>query len=99
MQLIIIVILSIKNISSYLFACMHAASLQLCSTLCGSMDCMASESSVHGIVQAKKIGAGCHFLLQKAFICLYKGFIKLSHDLKWSLFTIIVCLSVLMILA
>ena len=33
--------------------CAHAKSLQLCHTLCNSMDCGLSGSSVHGILQAR----------------------------------------------
>ena len=34
-------------------ACMHAKSLQLCPTLCDSMDCNPPGSSVYGILQAR----------------------------------------------
>ena len=33
--------------------CMSAKSLQLCPTLCGSMNCGLPGSSVHGILQAR----------------------------------------------
>ena len=33
--------------------CMRAVSLQLCPTLCNSMDCSPPGSSVHGILEAK----------------------------------------------
>ena len=33
--------------------CMHAKSFQLCTTLCGPMDCSPPGSSVHGILQAR----------------------------------------------
>ena len=33
--------------------CMHAKSLQLCPTLCDTMDCNLPDSSVHGILQAR----------------------------------------------
>ena len=33
--------------------CMCAKSLQLCLTLCDSMDCSPPGSSIHGILQAK----------------------------------------------
>ena len=33
--------------------CLHAKSLQLCSTLCDPMDCSPPGSSVHGILQAR----------------------------------------------
>ena len=35
--------------------CVHAKSLQLCSTLCNSMDCSPPGSSVHGILQARML--------------------------------------------
>ena len=36
---------------------------KLCPTLCDPMDCSLPGSSVHGILQGKNTGAGCHFLL------------------------------------
>ena len=38
--------------------------LQLCPTLCNSMDCSPPGSSVHGILQSKNTVVGCHSLLQ-----------------------------------
>ena len=38
---------------------------QLCLTLCDPMDCSLPGSSVHGTLQAKNIGVGCHVLLQQ----------------------------------
>ena len=32
------------------------------------MDCSPPGSSVHGIIQAKNTGVGCHFLLQGIFL-------------------------------
>ena len=43
---------------------MPIKSLQSCPTLCNSMDCTLQGSSVHGILQAKDTGVGCHSLLQ-----------------------------------
>ena len=37
---------------------------QSCLTLCNPMDCSPPGSSVHGILQGKNTGVGCHFLLQ-----------------------------------
>ena len=37
----------------FLFAYMHAKQLQLCLTLCDSMDCSPPDSSVHRILQAR----------------------------------------------
>ena len=37
---------------------------QSCPTLHDPMDCSWPVSSVHGILQAKNTGMGCHFLLQ-----------------------------------
>ena len=34
-------------------ACMHAKSLQLCLTLCNTMDMQSAGSSVHGNIQAR----------------------------------------------
>ena len=41
---------------------------QLCPTLCNPMDCSLPGSSVHGILQAKNTGMGCHSLLQRVFL-------------------------------
>ena len=35
---------------------------QSCPTLCDPVDCSPPGSSVHGILQAKNTGVGCHFL-------------------------------------
>ena len=40
---------------------------QLCPTLCDPVDCRSPGSSVHGILQARITGVGCHFLLQGFF--------------------------------
>ena len=40
-----------------------AKSLQSCLTLCNPIDSSPLSSSVHGILQARNIGVGCHFLL------------------------------------
>ena len=40
---------------------------QLCPTLCDPMYCILPGSSVHGDSLGKKIGVGCHFLLQGIF--------------------------------
>ena len=40
---------------------------QLCPTLCNLIDCSSPGSSVHGIVQARNTGVGCHALLQGIF--------------------------------
>ena len=45
-------------------ACVSVQSLQLCPTLCDPVDCSPSDSSVHGILQARALGMGCHPLLQ-----------------------------------
>ena len=40
-------------------------SCSVCPTLCEPMDCSPPVGSfIHGVFQAKKTGAGCHFLLQ-----------------------------------
>ena len=48
-------------------ACLHAKSLQLCLTLCYTMDYNPPGSSVHGLLQARNIAVGCHALLQVIF--------------------------------
>ena len=50
-----------------IYVCVRATSLQLRSTLCDSMDCSWPDSSVHGILQARTLWVGCHFLLQGIF--------------------------------
>ena len=47
--------LSLFNLSLRLCMCMHAKSLQSCPTLCDPMDCSPPGSSVHGILQARKL--------------------------------------------
>ena len=39
----------------------------LCLTLCDTVDCCPPGSSVHGILQARILGVGCHSLLQGIF--------------------------------
>ena len=41
--------------------------VQSCLTLCDSMDCSPSGSSVHRIFPGRNAGVGCHFLLQGTF--------------------------------
>ena len=41
--------------------------IQLCLTLSDPTDCSPPGSSVHGILQARITGVGCHFLLQGIF--------------------------------
>ena len=38
---------------SLVTACVHAKSLQSCSTLCYPMECSPQDSSIHGILQAR----------------------------------------------
>ena len=44
--------------------------LQSSPTLCNPIDCSLPGSSVHGILQAKNTGVGCHFFLQGIFPAL-----------------------------
>ena len=48
--------------------CHHCMCAQSCLTLCDPMDCSPPGYSVHGILQAKNTGAGCHVLLQEIFL-------------------------------
>ena len=41
--------------------------VQLCPTLCNPMDCSPPGSPIHGILQARILDLGCHFLLQGIF--------------------------------
>ena len=46
------------------YVCVCVIVAQSCLTLCKPMDCNCPGSSVHGILQARILGVGCHFLLQ-----------------------------------
>ena len=48
-------------------ACVHTKLLQSCLTLFNHMDCSPPGSFVHGILQKKKTGVGCHALFQGIF--------------------------------
>ena len=61
---------------------------QSCLTLCDSMDCSPSGSSVHRIFLGKNTGVDCHFLLQGTFrtqglnlhlLCWQEDSLPLSH--------------------
>ena len=58
-----------QGISGF-FQCCYCSVTQSCLTLCDPMDCVASPpgSSVHGILEAKNIGVGCHSPLQGIFL-------------------------------
>ena len=63
---------------------MHVKSIQLCLTLYDPMDCSLPGSSVHGILQARMLEWGCHFLLQGIFPT--QGFnLHLLHTLHWQM--------------
>ena len=51
------------------FAWANEVSVTVITTLilCDTMDCSPSGSSVHGILQARILGVGCHSLLQRIF--------------------------------
>ena len=51
---------SAKNITAM---CVHAKSLQPCSTLCNPVDQSLPGFSVHGDSPGKNTGVGCHALL------------------------------------
>ena len=51
-------------LSCWMGSAAAAALLQLCLTLCDSMDGSSPGSLVPGILQARTLGVGCHFLLQ-----------------------------------
>ena len=51
-------------------ACMRAKSLQLCPTLCDSMDCSPPGSSIHGDSLRKNTRVDCHALLWEIFSTL-----------------------------
>ena len=50
------------------YVCVCVCSIiQLCPTLCNSMNHSLPSSSVHGIFPRNNTGADCHFLLQRIF--------------------------------
>ena len=55
------------QIPFYLTVEVWCAVAQSCLTLCNPVDYNPPGSSVHGIFQARILGAGCHFLLQCIF--------------------------------
>ena len=69
-------------------ACVHAKLLQLCPTLCNSMDCSPpGSSSVQGDPPGKNTGLGCHTLLQGIF--LTQGSTPhLLHLLHWQVWSL-----------
>ena len=38
-----------------LYVCIQAKLLQSCPTLCNPMDCSLTDSSIHGILQARRV--------------------------------------------
>ena len=69
------------------YACMCAKLLQLCLTLCDLTDCSPQGSSVRGILQAKNIAVGCHFLLQEIFLTQGLNLCLMSPALAGRFFT------------
>ena len=65
---------------------MYAKSLQLCLTFYDPKDYSLPVSSVHGILQAKSTGVGCHALLQGSFLARGSN-IGLSPALAGGFFT------------
>ena len=51
----------------YIYICICILVAQLCLTHCNPMDCSLLGFSVHGILQARITGVGCHSLLQGIF--------------------------------
>ena len=67
--------------------CVHAKSLQPCSTLCNLMDQSLPGFAVHGDFSGKNTGVGCHALLQGIFLTQGSnlGLLWLLHY-KWILY-------------
>ena len=63
----ILVSLSVFITLTIPYMCVHTKLLQLCPTLCNPMDYSLPGSFVHGILQARILSVGCHFLLQRIF--------------------------------
>ena len=59
----------------------RAKLLQSCPTLCDPMNCSPPGSSVRGILQARILEKGCHFLLQGIFLTQGSN----PHLLHWPL--------------
>ena len=57
----------IYDIYIYIYICICILVAQLCLTHCNPMDCSLLGFSVHGILQARITGVGCHSLLQGIF--------------------------------
>ena len=53
--------------TSIFFLCVLCLVAQSCPTLWNPMDCSLPGSSVHGILQARILGVGCHACLQGIF--------------------------------
>ena len=51
----------------YIYSESESEVAQSCPTLCDPMDCSLPGSSVRGILQARVLEWGCHFLLQEIF--------------------------------
>ena len=66
---------------------MCAKSLQSYPILCEPMDCRPPGSSVHGILQAKNTGVGCHALLQGIFPAQDLTCVSMSPVLAGKFFT------------
>ena len=60
---------------------MCAKSLQLCLTLCNPVDHSPPGFSVHGILQGKNTGVGCHALLRE--ISTQGSNLRFLHLLHW----------------
>ena len=53
----------------YVCVCVCVWSAQLSLTPCHPTDCSPPGSSVHGILQARILGMGCHYLFR--YVCIY----------------------------
>ena len=52
----------------FLYKCSEVT--RSCPTLCNPLDCSSPGSSIHGILQARILGLGCHFLLHPVLISI-----------------------------
>ena len=61
------IISELKHLINILSLCVCVLVAQSCPTLCDPINCSLPGSSLHGILQARILEEGCHFLFQGIF--------------------------------